>query len=147
MKKDFVIPGFVNTVDMSKPIIPNGSFTWGEMLHWDDFDREDIRVPRTKEHAYNLVNLAINLEKIRKILKVPMKVTSGYRPDPYNRRAGGATNSLHMVGKAVDFTIGRGVNHFDLARRIDNVIGWNGGVGGYPSWVHLDIGQNRKWGF
>lgn len=147
MKTHFTIPGFVGTVDMRTPVIPNGSFTWGEFLHWEDFDKKDIRVPREKQHSYNILHLATRLQTIRDKLKIPMKITSGYRPDPYNKRAGGEPNSLHKLGMAVDFTVGSGVNHYALAKKIDYEFGWNGGVGGYPTWVHLDIGSNRKWGF
>jgi uncharacterized protein YcbK (DUF882 family) len=143
---EFQIKGFKGLVDMRQPVIPGGNFTWGEFLHWDDFAYRDIRLPREAQHAYNLVNLAKSIQPVREHIGKPMKVTSGYRPDPYNRRAGGASNSMHKFGKAGDFHI-PGVNHYQLARELFYDYGFQGGVGGYPSWIHLDIGARRKWGF
>lgn len=146
MKTNFVIPGFLGTVDMRTPVIPGGNFTWGELLHWKDFNYNDIRVPREAKHAYNIVHLARALQDVREHLKKPMRVTSGYRPDPYNRRAGGASNSLHKFGMACDLHV-PGENHYELAKHLYWHYGYEGGVGGYPSWIHLDIGSRRKWGF
>ena len=150
MKQYFEIKGFKGTVDMKSPIIPGGNFTWGEMLHWDDFNYLDVRLPRTASHAYNIVNLAKAIQPIRETVGLAMTVTSGYRPDPYNRRAGGATRSQHKIGKAVDLHIiglKPGVTHRHIAKHIYEDLGFNGGVGGYSSWIHLDIGNRRKWGF
>lgn len=151
MKKEFEIKGFNGTVDMSQPIIPGGSFTWGEMLHWKDFSYLDVRLPRTAKHSYNIINLAKAIQPIREKIGKPMIVTSGYRPDPYNRRAGGASRSQHKYGKAVDLNVrglrDLGMNHRQLAKYIYEDLNFQGGVGGYSTWIHLDIGTRRKWGF
>lgn len=152
MKKEFEIKGFNGTVDMTKSIIPGGNFTWGEMLHWEDFNYLDIRFPRAKSHSYNLVKLAKAIQPIRERLGVSMIVSSGYRPEPYNRRAKGDPRSKHKIGKAVDLVVPNlsktGIkSHRALARYIYNDLGFDGGVGGYSGWIHLDVGNRRKWGF
>ena len=149
MKTLFEIPGFLGKVNMTKPIIEGGSFTWGELLHWDDFNKTDIRVPREAMHSYNLVNLAKTVQPVRDRVGKAFIVTSGYRPDPYNKRAGGAKNSMHKFGKAVDFVIPgfTATNYQILANDIYYDWGFKGGVGCYSGWLHLDIGTRRKWGF
>lgn len=135
---------------MTKPVIPDGNFTWGEMLHWSDFDGKDIRYPRHKQHAWNLYHLAEAIQPVRNYVDSPMRVISAYRPEPYNSRAGGAKFSQHLVGKAIDLeVVGWSMEeHHKLAREVYYHLIFDGGVGAYP-WaaIHLDIGDRRKWGF
>lgn len=51
----------------------------------------------------NLTKLLDTLNKLRKAYGRPMIVSSGYRPAPYNKAAGGAVRSNHMVCLACDF--------------------------------------------
>lgn len=51
-----------------------------------------------------LRNLVINLlDPIRKWFATPMIITSGYRCERLNKLVGGASNSQHRKGEAVDF--------------------------------------------
>lgn len=150
MKKNFKLKGFKGEVDMTSLVVPNSNFTWGELLHWKDFNYLDVRLPREVQHSYNIVNLIKKIQPIRETIGLSFKVTSGYRPDPYNRRAGGATRSKHKFGQAVDFMIvglPKGVTHRHMASHIYYDLGFGGGVGGYSGWIHLDTGTRRKWGF
>lgn len=52
----------------------------------------------------NLVNLASVLQGIKDALGIPIVISSGYRNDTVNRAVGGAANSDHKLGEAVDFT-------------------------------------------
>ncbi|WP_368856611.1 YcbK family protein [Chelativorans sp. ZYF759] len=72
-------------------------------------------------------------------------VTSGYRSPPANRRARGASNSLHMYCAAADIQI-EGVSKTQLADYVRNMPG-RGGVGTYchTESVHVDIGPERDW--
>lgn len=72
-------------------------------------------------------------------------VTSGYRSPPQNRRARGASNSLHMYCAAADIQI-EGVSKTQLADYVRNMPG-RGGVGTYchTESVHVDIGPERDW--
>jgi zinc D-Ala-D-Ala carboxypeptidase len=85
-----------------------------------------------------------NLETLRDMAG-PMTILSGYRSAEYNREVGGAAQSKHVLGEAVDIAM---TNHdpaefYDMARQA----GFKG-IGFYPSqnFMHLDLGPQRWWG-
>jgi len=135
------VPG-MGTVYTDQPIISGGAFTWGEATHGGS------RIPQNADHAKNIVTLATQLQKAREQIGKPFRVTSWYRPDPWNRRAGGARRSQHLEGKGIDIVV-EGYMGGDLARQF--VSWWPGGLGIYGGSrrhiLHLDVGQKRKWGF
>lgn len=49
--------------------------------------------------------LIAKLEKLRSIIKRPIKICSGYRSPAYNKKVGGAKHSQHMDGKAADIIV------------------------------------------
>jgi uncharacterized protein YcbK (DUF882 family) len=74
-------------------------------------------------------------------------IISGYRSPLYNRflrRQGRkvSKNSLHLEGRAIDFTI-EGVSNRKLVRIAKTFKA--GGVGKYPEFVHIDVGDLRYW--
>ena len=77
----------------------------------------------------------------------PILITSGYRTQATNdwlRQQGidAARNSFHLHGQAADITI-PGVSPPRIAA-FGSILGM-GGVGVYPSFVHLDTGRQRFW--
>lgn len=52
----------------------------------------------------NLKNVCLQLDKVREKFGVVL-VSSGYRSTIYNIRIGGALNSQHTKGEAIDFTL------------------------------------------
>lgn len=81
------------------------------MMLSEHFSLEELVVTRhveidntpSPQIVENLHWLAENLEAIRKLLRVPMTITSGYRCPTLNKLVGGAANSDHMQGLAADF--------------------------------------------
>ncbi len=137
----FNLPGFASTFYLSEPIVPNGHFYWHEALHNGE------RIPRSKAHVENILALARRLEEVRERLGgFPITITSWYRPEPWNSRAGGVPNSRHTVGQAVDF-LRPGLTGRQMASRLSD---WPGGMGiyrSYPNLLHLDIRPYRaRWG-
>lgn len=51
-----------------------------------------------------LADTADRMEQVREQLGYPIHIDSGYRCPELNRAVGGAGNSAHMAGTAVDFT-------------------------------------------
>jgi uncharacterized protein YcbK (DUF882 family) len=74
-------------------------------------------------------------------------IVSGYRSPAYNthlmsmgRRV--ASDSLHMYGLAIDFSI-PGIGSRQISRLAKSLAA--GGVGRYPQFVHIDVGPRRYW--
>lgn len=78
-------------------------------------------------------------------LHAPLEIHSGFRSKSTNNKIeNAARNSMHLYGKAVDFTIPNSDlrNLLDLGKYFDR-----GGVGYYPNkgFIHLDTGRVRYW--
>ena len=81
-------------------------------------------------------------EQLRKELECPLTVTSGYRTKAHNKRVGGAKNSYHIKGLAMDIKpIGGSLRTlFIKATKMKDV----GGLGWYEdSHIHIDLRANR----
>ena len=90
--------------------------------------------------------LITRLESLRKRLNRPIHITSGYRDPKYNRSIGGARFSMHLFGRACDFTVSRN----SLAKIRANAIACGfKGVGTYrkDGFTHVDIrlGRTARW--
>jgi hypothetical protein len=139
--KPFKLPGNSSTFYTDQPIIPGGSFTWGDATH------DATRIPDTVTIVNNMIALARELQKARNQIGRPFLINSWYRPPAINDSVGGVPNSQHLYGKAVDLQVD-GYSGRSLANAV--MLWWNGGVGIYsnlPDVVHLDIGPRRVWGF
>lgn len=94
----------------------------------------------------NLINLLIRINIAANSLNNKTNIIyilSGYRTKKHNSMLeGAAKNSLHMQGRAVDFTIS-GFENLACAK-LAAMIG-AGGVGVYDNFTHMDTGKNRTW--
>ncbi|MBD2259745.1 DUF882 domain-containing protein [Pseudanabaena sp. FACHB-2040] len=136
----FRLPGYTSTFYTDQPIIPNGSFTWGEAT------KDAARIPESKAIVDNILALAQELQKVRNRLNRPFQVNSWYRPPAVNAAVGGASRSQHLLGTAVDVQV-QGLSGRQVANAL--MLSWNGGIGIYtqmPNVIHLDIGPRRTWG-
>ncbi|MBE9113216.1 DUF882 domain-containing protein [Nodosilinea sp. LEGE 07298] len=61
--------------------------------------------------------------------------------DSPNSSVNYATPSRYTYGQAVDFYVS-GVPIRQVAAALSD---WPGGLGLYPTWVHLDTGPRRRW--
>jgi uncharacterized protein YcbK (DUF882 family) len=111
----------------------------------------DFRVDKVKEIDPKLLDLLHELSGTLETDR-PFHVISGYRAPETNqmlRARGGAhtgvaSQSLHMVGKAIDLRL-PGVKLHDVREAARSLK--LGGVGYYPSsnFVHVDTGRVRYW--
>lgn len=110
------------------------NFTWGEAT------KNCTRVPLNRKIEDNIVNAAISLQSIRNIWNQPIIVTSWYRTPVVNSAVGGARNSMHLRGHAIDFkVVGMSPRQVYLALNAAHY----GGLGWYTGgWVHIDW---RNW--
>lgn len=79
------------------------NFTWYEAERSDKASELGINNQIPVEYYENVRRMARKMEEVRKILGVPLIVTSWYRCYTLNRKIGGSATSAHMRGLAVDF--------------------------------------------
>jgi len=84
--------------------------------------------------------LADLFEEIRELVHAPLVILSAYRTPAHNRAIGGAPNSQHVQGRALDLRPPAGVTPADfyaaiLAARLPTL----GGIGVYRTFVHVDV--------
>jgi len=91
--------------------------------------------------------LATGLQEIRDKIGKPLTISSGFRCKTHNRAIGGAENSQHCLGTAVDLLCPDDWTPAQLAGLAETIpVFEQGGIGIYKSWVHLDIRQERaRW--
>lgn len=135
------LPGLSGVVYLHSPICRESpNFKWYEATHGG------TRIPNNSAHTANIIRLATQLQKVRDRLNRPMQITSWYRPEPFNSRAGGAKRSQHLGGAAADLLVS-GFSGRDLASQLSD---WQGGMGIYPHYpnlLHLDVrGYRARWG-
>lgn len=93
--------------------------------------------------AFADIKLVLMLEMLRSFVNKPITITSGYRCKSHNEKVGGAKDSLHMQGKAVDFVIS-GMKPYEYFYLVEKIFK-NGGIGYYNGFVHVDSGKIRRW--
>lgn len=117
---------------------------------WDEAVKGGSRIPATPAITRNIISIAQSLDDVRAMLgHQPITVTSWYRPPAINRAVGGASQSTHLLGHAVDF------QHAKLRPKAiyDRLDPWWGSRGGLAwcdrpgrSFVHLDLrGYRARW--
>lgn len=85
------------------------------------------------------------LQDLRDQLNLPLSITSGFRCNRHNESVGGATQSFHTLGMAADVSCPDGMTAEDLAQAAETIPAFQqGGIGIYPSWVHLDVRTTGK---
>ena len=85
------------------------------MEDWPYFTRAEFACPLTDGCAMREDFMA-RLVALREEFGRPMVVTSGYRSPEHNEQIGGAQNSAHMDGRAVDVLMA-GEHAFQLVKR------------------------------
>jgi hypothetical protein len=133
---------------LDQPVDGCKNFSWNEMLHGG------TRIPNSTDIApgltpgmviQNIIKITKRLEEIREDFGGrPVTINSGYRPPSVNRAIGGASQSRHLWGDAVDFNI-RGVHPREIYQRYDAT--WIGGLAWSNGFVHIDArpGYKSRW--
>lgn len=127
-------------IQLAASIIPNGNFTWSEAT------RGGTRMPPNQSTVDGIVRIAKLAQQARDRIGRPFRITSWYRPPDINRQVGGASNSRHIVGDAIDFYV-EGLSGDQIYWTLDPW--WPGGLGRYrrfSSLSHLDArGYRARW--
>lgn len=130
------LPGLGTPVSLNGKINGSKYFTWGEALH------DGLRIPPDWQVTANIIAAALRFDEARARLGEPMVRTSWLRDSASNAASGGATNSYHLTGRALDFYCPE-LSAQEIYSKLDSW--WLGGLGLYPSWVHIDIGDRSRW--
>ena len=128
-------------------------FDLGEFTRSDYAKRNGIKNMPNPEQTDNLRELCVNvLEPIRKHFQIPILISSGFRSKELNNAIGGAKNSQHVSGEAVDIDHDLSANVvsnrmiFDFIKSnltFDQMI-WEFGTSTNPYWVHVSYVGNGK---
>lgn len=82
------------------------------------------------------------LEKIRVTINKPIKIISGYRTASYNIQCGGASDSYHVKGQAVDIQADEPLIKLAI---LGGMCGFRGaGIYTSQKFVHLDTRETKK---
>ena len=120
-------------------------FTLEEMTASKTADANKIDNTPTSEHVQALALLCVNvLEPLRMHIARPIKVTSGYRCPALNKLVGGAKQSQHQRGEAVDIQV-KGVTVGQLFDAIlKSGIPFDQIIQEFDEWVHVSFSAKRQ---
>lgn len=98
------------------------------------------------EHYLNAVALAKNVfEPLRAHVGKPIKINSGYRSMELNKRVGGAKNSQHNKGEAMDLPITNNDALWVMHNLVfDQMIFEFPNASGDASWIHISYTTAKK---
>ena len=122
-------------------------FTLGEACNYSNERR-----PSTADVQKNIITIARKVDEVRDWWGSGLACNSWYRPEHVNARVGGATNSRHIQGDAIDVRPLQG-SIYDLQNRFKsewfNTGKWQGGfgLGANKGFIHLDNGTRRTWNY
>lgn len=133
------LPGY-GSVGLNDLIVPGGHFRWSEAT------KDGSRIPADKSVVDGIIRVAKAMEEVRAYLgDRAISVNSWYRDPGTNRRVGGARDSHHMRGDAVDFTV-QGLSPSEVQARLDSWWGGRGGLASASSFTHIDTrGVKARW--
>ena len=149
-KRDFdLILVNANTSEKTIQRIRKNSFDHG--INYKKFDHflRDWRENEIIQMNRRVIDILLEISEkaLNSKSEVTLHITSGYRTkktNSYLRKVSKnvAKNSLHMKGKAIDFSIS-GVSN----GRLNNIAKDHavGGLGFYKNFVHIDSGPFRRW--
>lgn len=134
-----VVPDW-GQIKLSDPIFPGCPYTW------NDATKNGTRVP-SKQIMGRIVAIATAITPLTEKTVGKGKrwsITSWYRDPASNAAAGGATQSRHMVGDAMDFYFEVNGGEQSLHKALYDT--WDGGLAVKPGqFVHIDVGGRGRW--
>lgn len=113
---------------------PSPHLSWPELAC-----RDRLRTPYPLDwRGTRAVELAAAFEALRAAVGLPLVVLSAYRTPAHNRAVGGARDSQHVQGRALDLRPPDGWDPIALAA-VARDIPTIRGLGVYPRFVHIDV--------
>lgn len=124
-----------------------------ELIRSESAKRNGITNMPPPEHIANLKLLAENIfEPIRANFRCPILISSGYRSAELNTKIGGAINSQHNIGQAIDIdmdgtsydVINADIFEFIKAKLPFDQLIWEFGNPLNPDWVHVSYSDRHR---
>lgn len=114
---------------------PSPHLSWPELAC-----RDRLKTPYPLDwRTTRAVTLAAAFEALReRIGGLPLVVLSAYRTPSHNRAVGGARDSQHVQGRALDLLPPKGWTPIELAAVAQDIPGIRG-LGVYGTFVHVDV--------
>lgn len=81
------------------------------------------------------INLLNNLDSLRELCGFSLTINSSYRSPEYNKQIGGAINSMHILGRAVDLHCTDAIKRGVIVKHALN-LGFSVGIA--KSFIHID---------
>lgn len=105
-----------------------------------NFRWEELLIHQTEIPSYQvLLNLYLTADRLQTYRNIyfnaPITITSGWRGKNYNKSIGGATNSYHIKGMALDFLV-EGFSPSQVQGILDPI--HYGGMELASGWTHID---------
>lgn len=120
------------------------NFKISELIHSDTAIKHKINnMPDINSLDCMLDLIVYCLQPIRDKLKKPMIITSGYRNKDVNKLVGGAENSQHTKGQAVDFII-KDMSPYQIYMHILNSNIEYDQLILEPNWVHISYNKSKN---
>lgn len=102
------------------------------------------------EQTENLKNICTQIyDKLHEYFKGNLIISSGFRSEKVNTLVGGAKNSSHMKGEALDIEGTNGVSNKEIFEYVqknftfDQLI-WEFGNVNNPAWVHVSLAKTTN---
>jgi len=90
-------------------------------------------------------DLITALQELRELIGFPLRIASGFRCNKHNHEIGGASGSFHTIGMAADISCPVGFTAQSIAAKAEQIeLFKNGGIGIYPTWIHVDVRKTGK---
>jgi zinc D-Ala-D-Ala carboxypeptidase len=117
-----------------------------EVTRSDYAKKNGINNMPNPEHTENLIELANKIfEPIRKHFNKPIHISSGYRSKELNAKIGGAKNSQHTVGQAIDIDQGDRKQNIEIFDFIKNNLDYDQLINEFNyDWIHVSYNTNGK---
>lgn len=122
---------------MSLQLSPH--FSLHEMMRSNAAERNNVDNRATANEINRLVLLARYMEQVRTLFRQPIIVTSAFRSREINKLVGGAVNSDHVAGYAIDFKMSNFTPQEICDTIANNGFKYHQLINEFNSWVHLSI--------
>ena len=123
-------------------------FSLKEALYLPSWNREATEADGLDDAVRaNLKDLFSKLDSIREFFNKPIHVHVAFRPKAYNAQIGGAKNSAHLSGRAVDFHV-QGIECDEARKMILDAnmlekLGLRMECLPGSAWIHLDTAEPK----